>query len=132
MPKDLRGFFVGAGIFVGFALVFLGFGAWAHDRDVPASFVWVVFLSFFPLSPFLSGLACGYLAGELQTRTLLALGVTAALCLAALDFAWRAAGYRDALGLPWLVGFGVLLLSIVPLVVAGGAVGAILRRGWHA
>jgi hypothetical protein len=132
MSQDLRAFFVGVGIFAAFALAWLAFGAWGHDRDVPELVALFAFISFFPGAPLLSGLVCGYLARQLRSRTLIAVGISAALLLASLDFAWRAAGFRDDLGLPWFVGFGITLLMIVPLVIAGGTIGAILRHGWDA
>ena len=131
MTGDLRAFAIGVGVFVVSYAAFLALGTWV--RDVPPSVGWLILAAGYA-APLVSGFVCGYIAQKWQFLTLLALGIGAAVCLGGLNFAWGELGFPVDLGgsrnLPWVI--GLALLTVVPLVVVGGAVGATLQRGTHA
>jgi hypothetical protein len=136
VPQNVRACLLGIVVFAAFALTFIVAVTWGRDLNLPplvAAALWV----WMPLAAFISGLACGYLANRERTRTLLALGTSAVLFLACLALAFsvlglRVFGFGNEEGLPWLLVIGLSAALILPLVIAGGTVGAILRYGWHA
>ena len=131
MARDLRAYVIGVSVFVVLTIAYLTLIT--SSSNVPEYVGWT-FLAMGYAAPLVSGFVCGYLAQQRQFLTLLALGISAAVCLGGLNFASGALGFPVDLGglggMPLVVGLS--LFTVVPLVVVGGAVGAKLQHGTHA
>jgi hypothetical protein len=129
--SDLRAFLLAVGVFV--TLMVAYFALATVLREVPEPLGTLVLAAWWA-APLVSGFLCGYLVRRRQVLVLLTLGVVGAACLGGINLAAGALGISTDLGglanLPWVVGLS--LLTIIPLVVIGGAIGAKLRNASHA
>ncbi len=131
MDGDLRAVAVGIGVFVVLTVAHLALETWTPMLSAP--FGWLA-IGMVNATPFVSGFVCGYLLQSRRFLPLLVLGIGASLCLGALNFGWGLIGFPVDLGgirnVPWVIGLS--LLSVIPLVALGGAIGVKLNHGAHA
>jgi hypothetical protein len=131
VPPELRAFLTGLAIFLVLTLgYFLLIAGVRSDNQLLGWFALAIEFS----ASLLAGFVCGRFVQRRQFATLLVLGVASALSLGVLNYLWGALGFPSDLGglgnLPVVIGLS--LLTVVPLVVVGGAVGAKLQHGTHA
>jgi len=127
MIANIRAIATGMVVFVVLLTAYFALVTWV--RDAPP---FVAFLSY--AVPVAGGCVTGFMVRHREFVALLVLGVAAAIYQGILNFVWGWLGLPTDLGglrtLPWVVGLS--LVTIVRLVVVGGAIGSFLQRAPHA
>ncbi|MFO1304961.1 MAG: hypothetical protein U1F54_14600 [Burkholderiales bacterium] len=131
MATDLRTILIAVVVFV--AVMVAYFTIVTTIPDLPRPLDTIAFASWWA-APLAAGFICGYRARHRPVVALLVLGVIGAICVGTLNLAIGALGvptdFGGATALPLVIGLS--LLTIIPLVVVGGAVGAKVRDAKHA